>query len=248
MEKVSWAYEGHFLIKKLYETDKLRVFAMEGFEHNWDLIHRFEERDCTFIAIGHNAQESNFKHASMILNYLNPKINPLNFIFLCNTESQYISSKKWGFGAIIYNNNSNLDETKFSVNSDNSNRPYKMVLNTRPEGWKRPYLAEKVNSLAVIKGYNFRKDDIYDLTQLNPKFINNDYLSVEKVNEIYNTSMVGGSFSAAEGACYASSEMLLSGLPVISTESQGGRDFWYTKRNSIIVKADPDAVVAAADE
>ena len=45
MEKISWAYEGYFIVKKLFETEKIRIFAMEGFEHNWDLIHEFEETD-----------------------------------------------------------------------------------------------------------------------------------------------------------------------------------------------------------
>jgi hypothetical protein len=248
MEKISWAYEGYFLVKKLFETEKIRIFAMEGFEHNWDLIHEFEETDYIFISIGYNAIEGNFKHASLILNYLNPKLNPENIVFLCNTESQHTWSRKWGFGAIIYNHNSSLNENKFHINNDDLNRPYKMVINTRPEGWKRPFLAEKTRPLAIIKGYNFRKDDVFDLNTLAPEYINTDYLAIEEVDEIYNRSMVGGCFSEAEGACYASSEMLLSGLPVVSTESQGGRDFWYTKRNSIIVDSNADAVLIAADE
>lgn len=36
--------------------------------------------------------------------------------------------------------------------------------------------------------------------------------------------------------------MLLSGVPVVSTQSLGGRDIWYNNNNSIIVEADPSSV------
>lgn len=59
-----------------------------------------------------------------------------------------------------------------------------------------------------------------------------------------NNSSVGGIFSATEGACYASTEYLMCGLPVISTHSTGGRDIWYTPDNSILVEATEPAVAA----
>lgn len=63
-----------------------------------------------------------------------------------------------------------------------------------------------------------------------------------------NSSSVGGIFSATEGACYASTEYLLCGLPVVSTASSGGRDIWYTPNNSIIVEATESAVAAGVQE
>src|SRR5690606_24986861 len=46
----------------------------------------------------------------------------------------------------------------------------------------------------------------------------------------------------AEGACLASSEYLLCGLPVVSTPSRGGRDIWYDEDNSMICEPSPAAV------
>jgi glycosyltransferase involved in cell wall biosynthesis len=57
--------------------------------------------------------------------------------------------------------------------------------------------------------------------------------------------MVGGIFSEKEGACYSSSEYLLCGLPVVSTRSEGGRDEWYNKWNSIICDPIESAVSEA---
>ena len=45
-----------------------------------------------------------------------------------------------------------------------------------------------------------------------------------------------------EGANYSSSEYLLCGLPVVSTESSGGRDYWFDDYNSIICKPNEDSV------
>jgi glycosyltransferase involved in cell wall biosynthesis len=108
-------------------------------------------------------------------------------------------------------------------------------------------LAKKVSNLAYIKGAIYRKNEIYDYCELPCKFINEKRLTPEEVNDIYNKSYCGGIFSEKEGACYSSSEYLLSGLPVISTLSKGGRDTWYTKDNSIIVSDDEDSIVNAVN-
>jgi len=68
------------------------------------------------------------------------------------------------------------------------------------------------------------------------------YLSSSDVAAVLNASRVGGIFSAEEGACYASTEYLLCGLPVVSTASTGGRHVWYTPQNSVVVEATPAAV------
>ena len=104
MEKVEWAYKEHFIIKKLYELDSVRIFAIEGLEHNWDLIHKFNAKDYIFVTLGFNAEEGNFKLSANVLNYLNPQINPKNFCFLCNTESQYVWARESGFNSILFKN------------------------------------------------------------------------------------------------------------------------------------------------
>jgi glycosyltransferase involved in cell wall biosynthesis len=54
--------------------------------------------------------------------------------------------------------------------------------------------------------------------------------------------------SEEEGACFASSEYLLCGIPVVSTPSKGGRDVWYNEYNSIICDPTPDAIALAVEE
>jgi glycosyltransferase involved in cell wall biosynthesis len=81
-----------------------------------------------------------------------------------------------------------------------------------------------------------------------PKHVwhNKDNLSQPQVCDVINQSRVGLILSAREGACFASSEYLLCGVPVVSTPSKGGRSFWYNDENSLIVDADPGAVLDAA--
>lgn len=247
IEKVAWAYSDHVQVNKIYNSSKLRIFVINGFEHNWDLIPNFKNQDFVFVIIPNHTTEWNFSFARDVLAQLNRNFNPFNIIFLCNYEEQYVWAKKNEFNAIIFNNNSTINENIFTISADESLRPFKMIINTRPENWKRPNLAEKIKPLAVIKGFNFRNDDYYDLSQLTPIYMNETRLAPEQVSEKYNFAMVGGCFSAAEGACLASSEMLLCGLPVISTHSEGGRSFWYTNRNSIVVDAKPELIAEAAD-
>jgi glycosyltransferase involved in cell wall biosynthesis len=121
-------------------------------------------------------------------------------------------------------------------------KEYDMVMNCRPELWKKPYLAEKINELAYIKGATYGFKEKYDFTKLNCKFMNEKLIPMNNVIDIYNKSFCGGIFSEKEGACYSSSEYLLCGLPVISTVSRGGRDTWYNQTNSIICQDNAEDV------
>lgn len=67
-------------------------------------------------------------------------------------------------------------------------------------------------------------------------------LTKTQINAHYNESRVAGIFSLLEGACFASSQYLLAGLPVISTRSQGGRDIWYNEFNCIMCENDEDSI------
>lgn len=173
---------------------------------------------------------------------VNETYNKKNIVFLSPNLDGILFSYEYGFNSILANHNCLLDYNIFTIS--NNEIKYDMVMNCRPELWKRPFLAEKVENLAYIKGATFGKEK-YDYSKLNCKFMNENRISPEKVNEIYNQSYCAGIFSESEGACYSSSEYLLSGLPVISTFSKGGRDTWYTQNNSIIVEPNEEAVANA---
>lgn len=131
-------------------------------------------------------------------------------------------------------------------------REYRAVINARAKNWKRYALASQVDGLALItQRWNIEhhfgeNDDSY--LRLDYKFLNDRILDVVEVRNTYCRSNLGLCLSVREGACYASSEMLLCGLPVISTKPEdpqgtlGGREYWYTPHNSVLCDATPEAV------
>ena len=104
---------------------------------------------------------------------------------------------------------------------------------------KRHYLMSETLSLALLDpvfGSTDEKLKEKYTQQDNCRFYNNERLQPAEVNQIFQQSHCGLILSSQEGACRASSEYLLAGLPVVSTESVGGRDVWYDDYNSIIVE------------
>ncbi|KAL4431745.1 hypothetical protein ABPG77_002961 [Micractinium sp. CCAP 211/92] len=74
------------------------------------------------------------------------------------------------------------------------------------------------------------------------------YLSAGQVCAALNRCEVGLSLSELEGPCWASSEYLLCGLPVVTTPCSGGREVWYNEGNSIVVQPTQDAVAAGVSQ
>ncbi len=244
MDPPGWAYKDYNIITPYYISEKIRIFIMEGLEHNFHILKYFRETDYIFIYIPWYFDEFNFTYGIKCMKSCNPNYNINNIIFMCPNQYNMDICKKLGLQSILCNHNCFINENKFCIK--NNERIYNAVLNCRPEKWKRPYLAKQVENLAIIKGYNFRKDEYYDMMQLNPIYINNDIrLSEEEVVDMYSKSMVGMILSEKEGACYSSSEFLLCGLPVISTSSVGGRDIWYNEKNSIVCDATEESVASA---
>jgi len=83
-----------------------------------------------------------------------------------------------------------------------------------------------------------------DLNKL--KFVrgkNTLHLNSIDLNFVFNQSLFGGIFSESEGGCFASSEYLCAGLPVLSTFCEGGRECRYNDGNSIMCKGTVEDVL-----
>jgi glycosyltransferase involved in cell wall biosynthesis len=246
-KKPEYSYTDYSIIIPYYLSNNLRIFIIEGLIHNYDILKYFKKDDYIFIILPCYFREEDFVHNMRYLYQENKDLTYKNIIFMCPSNIEVDICNKIGLSSILCNHNAFLNENIFKIYQQN--KIYNAVMNCRPERWKRPYLAEKINNLAILKGYNFRKNDYYDLNQLNPSYINNDKrLSPSEVTNIYSNSYVGLIFSEQEGACYSSSEYLLCGLPVISTKSKGGRDFWYNEKNSIICEDNSDLVLNCVND
>jgi hypothetical protein len=241
-EKPNWGFNGYSIYHTYYSDSLIKIIRLEGLEHNWDMLHLLRPHMHLFVQIPWLFGKWNFEFARNTLFTKNPLFPTTNIYWECPNLDTFLFCHEYEFMPLLINHNCWLDYD--CMNYAPTEKKFDMVMNCRPENWKRPFLAKQVNDLAYIKGYNFKKHDYYDYKQLSCKFVNELRISPTDVNRIYNESYCGGIFSAVEGACYSSSEYLLSGLPVVSTESVGGRDVWYTLTNSIIVDATEEAVTA----
>ena len=218
-----------------YNSDKCRILYIEG--NIWKdekLMLSLKKTDYIFYQFTWNIEKVidtfpwDFSKKSSINN--NNFDIKKNIIFCAPTEETRDIIKEKGFRTILLNHNCLLDYNLYSIKTNNEfEREYNAVINSRPFWWKRVYLASKVNKLLYIKGSDWAKDetswDGYKDMNLTLKSDLPQYL----VNNLYNISKVGLILSGntgenqqvlCEGANYSSSEYLLCGLPVVSTESQ----------------------------
>ncbi|WP_187970888.1 glycosyltransferase [Aquibium microcysteis] len=170
-----------------------------------------------------------------------------DFLVLCNEPEEVALMSRAGLKTVFFNHNALVDEFVFREGS-HQEKDFTAVYNGAMIPWKRHALAALVDRCAFIY---YRNNDVtaeeairylLSLKALMPRhaFINEVRdgeivaISRQRVMEILTRSRVGLCLSAVEGAMYASIEYLLCGLPVVSTDSLGGRDqfadeaYWLT--------------------
>jgi hypothetical protein len=243
----------------LFHSEKdqhFKIYWQEGISHStlgW--LPLLKDSDSLFLTtLPWFHDESQFiKQAQYVRQVAsaNDAADPVDrFVVLCHAPEEVDFAHRAGFrNAILCNHNAFLDPAIYSYDerSNEDIRSYDLVLNCRPERWKRPFFAAGVSKLAIIRGHNFRPHDYFDLSSLNPAYINSVRLSPTEVVGLLNSSRVGGIFSLIEGGCYSSSEYLLCGLPVVSSQSKGGRDVWYDTDNSVLVNEPSDVAPAVLE-
>jgi hypothetical protein len=179
---------------------------------------------------------------------LNPEYN---IVMLANSmEEKAFFESRTKRDVLFCNHNAFLDENKFKI-LGNLPKFYDLVIDSAFHEYKNAEKAKKVENVLHIGYFKFVKRNTDDKVVPSygklANFVNGEYKKLNKVqiNTYYNQSRVGGMFSECEGACFASSQYLLAGLPVISIKSQGGRDIWYNEYNSVICDNDEDSIYNA---
>jgi len=233
-----------FPFRLLYKSKRCRIFYIQCFPHNWNWLKEYREyigdNDYFFVAEACHYDETVLKNHEIVFKLLN--LNKNNFCFLSNTKKMLTRLESMGFSGILCNNNAWLDWSVFYI--EQAKKRYDAIYTGRLTKVKRHYLASGIDNLALIVGPQYRK--ILDNIEL-PKhaYINQEHLPATDIRKKLAESSCGIILSAAEGACYASSEYLLAGLPVVSTRSEGGRNIWYDDYNSIICEPRVEAVAEA---
>lgn len=223
----------------------------------FEMSSRLADEEVTFI-VGLSWDLSALPHAVTVWKQyrFHKRLYPNHrIIFACNSATETRLLGRLGCQAEHINKNCFLDEKIY--------RPlrrvkrYDAILNARPSPFKRHHLAAAVRSLAIIhlppSGAS-EKEYLTDLRivlshaqWLNYKNGTYTRLTAEEVSEAISAARVGLALSASEGQCQAVGEYLLCGLPVVSTQSKGGRDALFSSRTALIVSASASEVARAVD-
>ncbi|EKE43269.1 hypothetical protein OCGS_2606 [Oceaniovalibus guishaninsula JLT2003] len=162
--------------------------------------------------------------------------------FLLNSADEYDRARQIlpPETCVFFNNAALLNEAQFGLAT--GPQRFDAVYNARANDFKRHELTRDVTD-KIFVCYDWKWADL-DLASLSPRRIFRN-LKGERVSQAIGKARTGLILSAEEGACYASLEYLLCGLPVVSTPSRGGRDEYYDADNSVICDPTPKAVALA---
>lgn len=157
---------------------------------------------------------------------------------IVNAHDENAARKQFLIRGSHFSNNIYINENLYKPLSEA--KVYDAIYTAQLAPFKRVWLAKDIERLMVISyGGNLHAF----CPELKHAEFNQAFLPRSEVVKKYNQSHAGLCLSAVEGAMFASCEYLLSGIPIVSTPSKGGRDEFFDDQNSIIVP--PDAVAVA---
>ena len=182
-------------------------------------------------------------------------------IFVCNTTTEARIVQTHGEAAFFFNKTAYTAERIFRP-LDDARVDFDAIYNAQLMPWKRHELSLEVARCAFL----FYRDHAAEgaaTTQAaimarhaaaapGHVFLNSlddrgvpVRLLLSDVNRHLNRARVGLCLSEREGAMFASTEYLLSGLPVVTTPSAGGRDVYHDAEYCWTVPPDPRSVADA---
>lgn len=233
-----------FPFRVYYDSDSLRIFLIENIFHNYKWMKAYarniQNKDIFLVILGWHHSDWHAKHSKQCLSDCG--IDQSRFVILCNDYSDLAIFSDYGFRCELVNQNCFLDWNLFKPGLA-SVKVYDAIYVARLTEFKRHYLAADVQNLALVTGdlHGAKSSDFVP----RHTYINSSHLGPDEVGRLICESHCGLVLSEVEGACFASSEYLLTGIPVVSTNSKGGRSIWYNDYNSKIVDAEPGAVAKA---
>lgn len=182
-------------------------------------------------------------------------------VILANTLSAERRLAALGVDVLFASSNMFLDETIFRP-LPGMPREHQAIYNAQLNPYKRHHLAREIASCAYITylpafqdaGERRRRIEAFCAglprghVVLNERADDNFRTMNElEVNAALARAHVGLCLSKVEGQMYASVEYLLAGLPVVTTQNEGGRDIYLHPDTAIVVKDDPRQVRDATE-
>jgi len=263
-EAFSRLYQTHFARYSMISSDPL-IFHVQA---NLDMVDQFlPSYQVLFAELRGRRAYCLFRNSSALSRRLFEWILQLEtrcmeqfpditWIHLCNKPGQAEQFQLRGRRAILCNSNCFVDESVFRPLPSTAKR-FDAVYNARLDKLKRHFLAEDIASLALISGsmdgeleyiHETRRRLSHAYSFNHSKSGEYRMLPREEVNACLNACRVGLCLSENEGPMFASAEYLLSGLPIVTTPSPGGRDVFFEDRFVLTVAPDPQAISQAVRE
>ena len=181
-------------------------------------------------------------------------------IFVCNTPEEASLLQEHNEAALFYNKTANTLERIFRP-LDGIRVEFDAIYNAQLAAWKRHELTLAIERCAFVCYRDESASGSADVQQLilarhgavpGHVFINafdgkNPPIRfpMPDVNRELNRASVGLCLSEREGAMFASTEYLLSGLPIVTTPSKGGRHVYHDREFCWTASADPRSVADA---
>ncbi|MDF5716201.1 MAG: glycosyltransferase [Rhizonema sp. NSF051] len=159
---------------------------------------------------------------------------------MVNASDEEEFRKRFSVRGAHFNHNIYVNEHLYQPH--NEPKIYDAIYTARLTPFKRHWLAKNVERLMVV---SYGGDLHTFCPELKHAEFNKEFIPRLELARKYNQSYAGLCLSAREGAMFASCEYLLSGIPIVSTPSKGGRDEFFTMQNSLIVPPQPEAVAQA---
>lgn len=230
----------HFPFRLYYDSPKIRIFLIVNIFHNYNWLSRYSRgirgTDLFIVRLGWHHRDWHAKHSLECIQ--NAGLDQSRFHILFNDHEDEAIFRDYGFKGTLVNQNCFLDEKLYTVR--NNIKLYDAIYVARLVEFKRHYLASSIRSLALVQGDKHGSSPLDDAPS--SSYINENPLTAEEVAVKISESRVGLCLSETEGACFSSSEYLLSGIPVVSTQGYGGRMLWYNSYNSKIADSCPESV------
>jgi glycosyltransferase involved in cell wall biosynthesis len=183
-------------------------------------------------------------------------------IFMCNTPEETGILQNHNEAAFFYNKTANTPERVFRA-LDGVRVEFDAIYNAQLVPWKRHELSLGVKSCGFLFYRDGSAQDAANAEAtimarhaaipghvfINPLDDNKRPIrvSLSDVNRHLNRAGVGLCLSEKEGAMFASTEYLLSGLPIVTTPSTGGRHVYHDDEYCRTVAADPRSVADAVN-
>ena len=176
------------------------------------------------------------------------KLKGIKFIYGTGSVKECQLLNFFGKYAVHLNHNIHVNENSFNVIYD-SVKEYDFMLVSQLLPVKRIHLAKYLPNLSLItygdRNSHFSRALLSSLSGL--KFVNSSFLNTEEMNLIYNKSKIYVILSKREGPNLASVEALLCGLPILTTQSVGGRDYFITSLSGVYCDDTPESVYSSAN-